>query len=282
MATATFQPPPTNSQLYLNPRTEPSPPEEYLYGKGVNKADSPIGNTSPNHTSSSAEMWHGTVADIKPRRKALGLPAALRPADYNPTLPANIPTVPKAPDTPLATKDNSFDSNKSYPLIPTKSIDYAFANNAGSPNLNDLSISRSQSHRWDLGQVTGPPTKAHWKLDADSKDCAVCHVNFTCFTRRHHCRRCGRVVCYYDLNHKVRLNQNADFHPAGQQSWSCKACYEDWKEFNDQYQLQYVASFDAPQGDVVATKRTLKPTPPATALAREGPIPESGMYWSTF
>ncbi|XP_056403074.1 zinc finger FYVE domain-containing protein 26 [Hyla sarda] len=41
-----------------------------------------------------------------------------------------------------------------------------------------------------------PPAKAHWIPDETETTCMVCkNEKFTMFNRRHHCRRCGRLVC---------------------------------------------------------------------------------------
>ena len=34
-----------------------------------------------------------------------------------------------------------------------------------------------------------------WKLDKDSKDCTLCHAEFSVMTRKHHCRNCGECFC---------------------------------------------------------------------------------------
>ena len=40
------------------------------------------------------------------------------------------------------------------------------------------------------------PAKDHWVSDAQVTQCPCCQtVQFSMFNRRHHCRRCGRVVC---------------------------------------------------------------------------------------
>ena len=40
------------------------------------------------------------------------------------------------------------------------------------------------------------PTKEEWVKDDDVHECMVCNTRrFTLLNRRHHCRRCGRVVC---------------------------------------------------------------------------------------
>lgn len=34
-----------------------------------------------------------------------------------------------------------------------------------------------------------------WQADDQANECFICHSKFTLFFRRHHCRKCGRVVC---------------------------------------------------------------------------------------
>lgn len=41
-------------------------------------------------------------------------------------------------------------------------------------------------------QVIDVPT---WQPDEDTTECGLCHREFTIFFRRHHCRKCGRVLC---------------------------------------------------------------------------------------
>ena len=213
MATSHFQHPPTDGKLLVNPRPEPSPPEENIHSKNTNASPSP---TSPDSTMDSQQMYPG----LKPPRKPLGMPAALRPRGYYPQHPAeytspratNIPNYPKAPDTPLASKDNSFDSKKSQSFMPF-SIDFAFRRRSKQEDPEDARYSGkgreiSINHKWP--KVTGPPTKANWKPDKDFLTCALCNVPFTFFNRRHHCRKCGNVVCANDLKHEVPLGTYTD------------------------------------------------------------------------
>jgi len=34
-----------------------------------------------------------------------------------------------------------------------------------------------------------------WQADNSSPTCKLCHINFGGLIRRHHCRRCGHIVC---------------------------------------------------------------------------------------
>lgn len=49
-----------------------------------------------------------------------------------------------------------------------------------------------------------PPER--WERDQDAPTCRACGRAFTLFTRRHHCRRCGRIYCYACTAHRMRLS----------------------------------------------------------------------------
>ena len=44
-----------------------------------------------------------------------------------------------------------------------------------------------------------------WINDKDAVDCMICKKQFTMLNRRHHCRKCGKVVCGSCSEHKVTL-----------------------------------------------------------------------------
>eukprot|EP00928_Gymnodinium_smaydae_P048678 TRINITY_DN32576_c0_g1_i1.p3 TRINITY_DN32576_c0_g1~~TRINITY_DN32576_c0_g1_i1.p3 ORF type:complete len:243 (+),score=45.93 TRINITY_DN32576_c0_g1_i1:105-833(+) len=49
-----------------------------------------------------------------------------------------------------------------------------------------------------LPRPTPPPAdtrRTRWTPDSEATKCELCHVAFTFFMRRHHCRRCGRCIC---------------------------------------------------------------------------------------
>ncbi|KAM8833445.1 zinc finger FYVE domain-containing protein 26 isoform 1-T1 [Synchiropus picturatus] len=49
-----------------------------------------------------------------------------------------------------------------------------------------------------------PPPRKDWVPDAQRRVCMICQrERFTMFNRRHHCRRCGRLVCQACSEHKM-------------------------------------------------------------------------------
>ncbi|ORX59410.1 FYVE-domain-containing protein [Hesseltinella vesiculosa] len=89
---------------------------------------------------------------------------------------------------------------------------------------------------------TNPSTTRHsrsvvWESDADVKDCRRCNKRFGLLNRRHHCRRCGLIVCVKCSSSRAILaaseiirNPNemvADHVLEAQYHRICDKCYAD-------------------------------------------------------
>jgi hypothetical protein len=79
-----------------------------------------------------------------------------------------------------------------------------------SPN-NILGLSSSSGNSGGGGSFVMPataPSKEDWVKDDDVQECMVCNTRrFSLLNRRHHCRRCGRVVCS-NCSERVTLIDN--------------------------------------------------------------------------
>ena len=53
--------------------------------------------------------------------------------------------------------------------------------------------------------------RSEWMGNNSSTTCANCNTKFTLFTRRHHCRKCGQLVC--DNCSLTRLRDTSDTTP---------------------------------------------------------------------
>lgn len=49
-------------------------------------------------------------------------------------------------------------------------------------------------------EVASPP---RWQPDAEVTYCPICNAQFSIFVRKHHCRKCGRVVCNSCSPHRI-------------------------------------------------------------------------------
>uniref|UniRef100_I3J1A5 FYVE and coiled-coil domain-containing protein 1 n=1 Tax=Oreochromis niloticus TaxID=8128 RepID=I3J1A5_ORENI len=58
-----------------------------------------------------------------------------------------------------------------------------------------------------------------WLVDQEATNCLDCKGQFTWWLRRHHCRLCGRIFCYYCSNNYVVTKQS------GKKERCCRHCY---------------------------------------------------------
>jgi len=61
--------------------------------------------------------------------------------------------------------------------------------------MSFLKFSKPQNQEpWETGLEYSVP-KSDWEDDKESSTCSGCHSKFTVVIRKHHCRRCGLLVC---------------------------------------------------------------------------------------
>jgi hypothetical protein len=54
-----------------------------------------------------------------------------------------------------------------------------------------------------------------WQPDAEVTECPICNRPFTWLFRRHHCRKCGRVVCNECSPHRITIPRQFIVNPPG-------------------------------------------------------------------
>ncbi|KAI9333746.1 FYVE zinc finger-domain-containing protein [Pilaira anomala] len=74
-------------------------------------------------------------------------------------------------------------------------------------NSNSSSRGRSSSNVSPSTTVVGllPRSQRVWEMDRQAPECRRCHRRFNFLVRRHHCRRCGQIVCDKCSSHRIRL-----------------------------------------------------------------------------
>lgn len=66
------------------------------------------------------------------------------------------------------------------------------------------------------------PSKEQWVEDYSTDRCMLCHTSiFSMIIRRHHCRRCGRLVCHACSRHRMQVPT----YPSGVKFRVCEDCY---------------------------------------------------------
>ncbi|KAG9067450.1 hypothetical protein KI688_012233 [Linnemannia hyalina] len=72
------------------------------------------------------------------------------------------------------------------------------------PTSRNRSSLPSQQPQYHPAQL--PVLEAKWESDHKAIDCKECHRKFSLWLRRHHCRRCGHVVCDRCSSHRATLH----------------------------------------------------------------------------
>lgn len=177
--------------------------------------------TSPRLTTAALHQLPLQSRQLRPPKGPLYVPAALRPTER---------PQKSSPITPPRSVHGSLDSleESAEPISRRSTME-----------SKSSGISKVAEHEWmkneSLGEVTGLPTRDHWKADSASPNCdsPTCRSSFGLFLRRHHCRHCGHVFCSSHTPHVVPLDQNARFHPEGVPSRACDLCWsahQRWEE----------------------------------------------------
>ncbi|CAK4031783.1 fyve zinc finger [Lecanosticta acicola] len=52
-----------------------------------------------------------------------------------------------------------------------------------------------------------------WQPDSEATKCPVCNTDFGIFFRKHHCRKCGRVICSNCSTHRITIPREYIVHP---------------------------------------------------------------------
>ncbi|KAG9242101.1 hypothetical protein BJ878DRAFT_426649 [Calycina marina] len=159
-----------------------------------------------------------THKQLRPPKSPLYVPAVLRPTD-----PPRR-GIKTSPLTPPHSIQSSLDELDSPRILSRRST-------ASGGKMDLAEVSELEWSDEGFQQVTDLPTREHWKPDSTTQICdeASCTRHFSYFTRRHHCRRCGNIFCDTHSQHRILLDQDANYHPRGTWCRACAHCSNDFK-----------------------------------------------------
>ncbi|XP_017262806.1 FYVE and coiled-coil domain-containing protein 1 isoform X2 [Kryptolebias marmoratus] len=100
-----------------------------------------------------------------------------------------------------------------------------------------------------------------WLVDKEATHCLGCREQFTWFLRRHHCRLCGRIFCYYCSNNFVLTKHS------GKKERCCSDCYTQHSAVVERFTEAELSPSDVP--------------PPPSEAAPPQPPPEPAPYKPT-
>ncbi|XP_017083839.2 zinc finger FYVE domain-containing protein 26 homolog isoform X2 [Drosophila eugracilis] len=99
-------------------------------------------------------------------------------------------------------------------IYASKALDYNVANVRATSEPSSLGTDVQNSLDSLCGAFVMPkqaPNRQQWTRDEEASHCMCCRrAAFTMLMRRHHCRRCGRVVCYACSTHRLRIPELYD------------------------------------------------------------------------
>ncbi|KAK6522601.1 hypothetical protein TWF281_002039 [Arthrobotrys megalospora] len=72
---------------------------------------------------------------------------------------------------------------------------------------------RTSSRNQRFLQAPLSPEIPPWQPDSEASSCPICGTGFSFFYRKHHCRKCGRVVCAPCSPHRIAIPKSYVVHP---------------------------------------------------------------------
>lgn len=88
------------------------------------------------------------------------------------------------------------------------------------PRYSNMSTAQQrQTHRQSShtrrrpSATSSPVVLPPWQPDADVLQCPCCFTEFGWVTRKHHCRKCGKVVCGSCSTHRIAIPSKYQVHP---------------------------------------------------------------------
>ncbi|CAJ0553980.1 Ff.00g124920.m01.CDS01 [Fusarium sp. VM40] len=83
------------------------------------------------------------------------------------------------------------------------------------PSLRPLEEALPPLPRSAHPSISLDPQRPRWQPDNEVTYCPICHTQFSFFVRKHHCRKCGRVVCNACSPHRIIIPHQYIVRPPG-------------------------------------------------------------------
>ncbi|KAF4447394.1 hypothetical protein F53441_9072 [Fusarium austroafricanum] len=83
------------------------------------------------------------------------------------------------------------------------------------PSLRPLEESLPPLPRSARQSISSDAQRPRWQPDNEVTYCPICHTQFSFFIRKHHCRKCGKVVCAACSPHRIIIPHQYIVRPPG-------------------------------------------------------------------
>ncbi|OAA43145.1 Zinc finger, FYVE-type [Metarhizium rileyi] len=235
-----------------------------------------------NHVYSTPPSPSGSAQRFRHGGRPMYMPAVLRPCHE---FSSRKVTKCKTADSTSSTDSDSTLRRANYVLMSILGLSL-FGQRLSTRLTGETN--KTLDGEWKLDafpEVTGLPTRMHWKPDSESTICddATCKRTFNYFVRRHHCRKCGNIFCDWHSSAVLPLDQNAGFNPRAVPSRTCNHCFEVVKAVvHSRNNSQSSSSTDS---DVMPSTPLNAPTAPGVTASHKPEVAASvprDWNWSTF
>ncbi|KAL8676752.1 MAG: hypothetical protein Q9186_006753 [Xanthomendoza sp. 1 TL-2023] len=106
-------------------------------------------------------------------------------------------SLPFSPAMTTSTSGFSPNHGRAFPLLDPRHPSSSSIMDRPLPPRPDVPPSRNQENR----EIILP----RWQADSEVTRCPICSTNFGFWYRKHHCRKCGRVVCANCSPHRITI-----------------------------------------------------------------------------
>ncbi|XP_001378438.2 zinc finger FYVE domain-containing protein 26 isoform X1 [Monodelphis domestica] len=154
----------------------------------------------------------------------------------------------KRSDSVIHLQENLNQVSEPETLPRSTSVEFSTATFPGvsiarSPSLKKRSF--SQNDPLEFVPPEKPPDRQQWVPDEMENTCMVCrNEHFTMFNRRHHCRRCGRLVCGSCSTKKMVVEGSRE-NPTR----VCDQCYSHYNKHLPEESLGHSEASDSPSSE---------------------------------
>ncbi|RTE78148.1 hypothetical protein BHE90_007381 [Fusarium euwallaceae] len=83
------------------------------------------------------------------------------------------------------------------------------------PSVRSLEDALPPLPRSSRPSISSDPPRPRWQPDNEVTYCPICRTQFSFFVRKHHCRKCGRVVCNSCSPHRIIIPYQYIVRPPG-------------------------------------------------------------------
>ncbi|RGP63589.1 kinase anchor [Fusarium sporotrichioides] len=126
-----------------------------------------------------------------------------------------------SPNTPSDHPEHMQRSSRGTSAINTQRAQRTYATpsrermDAPLPSLRPLEEALPPLPRSARQSVSSDSQRPRWQPDNEVTYCPICHTQFSFFVRKHHCRKCGRVVCNSCSPHRIIIPHQYIVRPPG-------------------------------------------------------------------